>query len=370
MKRRIQASNDFKVIIDTGLTDPKALDVLNGVCGQLSDGIWENSPRMIPFWNCIDVDGGKLIFNTGSYYDYRYNGYNSSPFRAMSEQQMKTWFANKIKQVVKQFESDYGSEGKWDRNNTAVCDYLNYNSGATVQDAYRVYDVLLGRKPRIQEVETNKKVCSTKKPRTIKYVKASIDNEEQIIEQTVKQCCDIWEDSEYAPTTLNSAIWEVANDIHNNTSLSKDIRRYFLNFIDNYLSSDVKDNSDYDDTYNKIVNTLYKYNIEKYIAKSGEHGDKYFVTYYEEYPIYESAEGGYYYAGNEVAYQAEFDTLEEAERDFEQVVDEYDLTRNRKHEAFKYSKYIGEGASAFIESDTDINFPSVNSKVSGWHPYN
>ena len=26
-----------------------------------------------------------------------------------------------------------------------------------------------------------------------------------------------------------------------------------------------------------------------------------YLTYYKEYPIYEPAEGGYYYAGNEVA---------------------------------------------------------------------
>ena len=28
----------------------------------------------------------------------------------------------------------------------------------------------------------------------------------------------------------------------------------------------------------------------------------YYLTYYEEYPIYEPAEGGYYYAGNQACY--------------------------------------------------------------------
>ena len=203
-----------------------------------------------------------------------------------------------------------------------------------------------------------------------KYLKASIENEDQIIEKFVQRLCDYWDkpDSD-KPTSLPGAVYDVIFDINYNRSLPTETRRYFLDFENEYLGSDIKDNPDYVNTYNKIVDTLYKHNIEKYIVKSGRYGNKYVVTYYEEYPIYEPAEGGYYYPGNEVAYQAEFDTLEEAEKDFEKVVEEFHLTPNTRHSAFRSSKYIGEGASAYIESDSDINFPAVNSEISGWHPY-
>lgn len=156
MKRYVKADTEReKIVIDTGLSDPQAIDVIHGVLGQLSDGIWENSPAMEKYWKCLHADGGKITFFTDYYKKYSYDRYGGhywtepSPFRGKSEQQLKQWFATKVKQVAKQFESDYGSVGKWDRNNTNECDYLNYHSGATVQDAYRVYDTLLGRKQRI-----------------------------------------------------------------------------------------------------------------------------------------------------------------------------------------------------------------------------
>ena len=38
----------------------------------------------------------------------------------------------------------------------------------------------------------------------------------------------------------------------------------------------------------------------------------YYVSRYEEYPIYEPAEGGYYYAGCELVHSAECETIEDA----------------------------------------------------------
>ena len=42
--------------IPTGLTDDRAKDIINAVVGQLSDGIWENSPQMEKYWRNLEVN--------------------------------------------------------------------------------------------------------------------------------------------------------------------------------------------------------------------------------------------------------------------------------------------------------------------------
>jgi len=138
--------------IRTGLTDRNAYDVLSSVEGQLSDGIWENSPGMDRFWQhmSVDYEGSEVVakFDTSDY---------SSGFRGKDELQIKKWLANKVKQIVKEEGLD------WKRDNTERVSYMH--GSVTVQDAYRVYDKLLGRKDYIpdpnkkeeaKEVETKK----------------------------------------------------------------------------------------------------------------------------------------------------------------------------------------------------------------------
>ena len=124
--------------IRTGLTDKNAYDVLSSVEGQLADGIWENSPGMNRFWAhmAIDREGNEVVarFDTKDY---------SSGFRGKDEVQIKKWLANKVKQIVKEEGLD------WNRDNTERCSYMHGN--VTVQDAYRVYDKLLGRKDYIPD---------------------------------------------------------------------------------------------------------------------------------------------------------------------------------------------------------------------------
>lgn len=126
------------LIIKTGLTDKNAYDVLRSVEGQLADGIWENSPGMSRFWQYMSIgnEGNEVVakFDTNDY---------SSGFRGKDELQIKKWLANKVKQIVKEEGLD------WDRNNTERVSYMHGN--VTVQDAYRVYDKLLGRKDYIPD---------------------------------------------------------------------------------------------------------------------------------------------------------------------------------------------------------------------------
>lgn len=126
--------------INTGLhTESDAL-VLNSIFGQMSDGIWENSPRMEPYWKNADVEkDGDTIYLViiGSY----------SPYDRMTDEDILKYFAQKAKQIVKTECTDNGGSGPlWNRSNTATLNY--YKGNTTVQDVYRVYDTLLGRKSK------------------------------------------------------------------------------------------------------------------------------------------------------------------------------------------------------------------------------
>lgn len=131
------------VIIDTDFasSDYKASEVLRSVIGQLSDGIWENSRRMEDYWRSLQVisQNDHICIKV----------YTRGIFFGMHNEDIAKWYANKIKQIVKICMKDDMCAGKWERTNTNRCCYLDYYSGVTVQDAYRVYDRLLGRIDRI-----------------------------------------------------------------------------------------------------------------------------------------------------------------------------------------------------------------------------
>ena len=130
---------------DTGIpaTDKKAFEILESVIGQLSDGIWEDSLRMSKYWKNFNIDtrDGNIIIN---------ETYNS-PFRWDDQKKVLDFFANKIKQIIKT-EIEDGHDGMtWDRSCNVISDYLGYEEQISVKDAYKVYDQLKGRKPRIKE---------------------------------------------------------------------------------------------------------------------------------------------------------------------------------------------------------------------------
>ena len=123
---------------------------------------------------------------------------------------------------------------------------------------------------------------------------------------------------------------------------------------------------------------------------------KFYLQMYDEYPIYEPAEGGYYYAGTTArdTYDNEYDSLEAAIEDARAFVDEmneepwdgvwafvnidaatarqllaWDILDDgaanaRVMIAHRDSKYIGEGARLYIEIPA-----SYRKGERGWHPY-
>lgn len=150
-------SRPQNTLIDTGLSDRKAEEVLLSVIGQLSDGIWENSRGMEKYWQYADIikKGSEIYIsvNTENY---------ESGYRGKSEQDIKRYFAQKVKQIVKE-------EGlEWSRDNTEISAYLDRGSDVTVQDAYRVYDKLLGRVDRIK-TEESKEIITESGKRIARY---------------------------------------------------------------------------------------------------------------------------------------------------------------------------------------------------------
>lgn len=76
-----------------------------------------------------------------------------------------------------------------------------------------------------------------------------------------------------------------------------------------------------------------------------------YLTHYQEYPIYEPAEGGYYYAGNEAYEYHRFFTKWGAKRHLAKMRAELEMEGFIVYDnrAYLRSKYIGEGESWVIE---------------------
>lgn len=118
------------------------LAYLDAVMGQLSDGMWENSPRMEPYWICnslteegIEMESFNRSFGRRTY---------TNPLYDMSDIEVRSWFADKLKAVVKQWLNDH--RGEWSRINHDEVSYLR--DGQTVAGAYKVYDSLKGREDK------------------------------------------------------------------------------------------------------------------------------------------------------------------------------------------------------------------------------
>ena len=136
--------------IKTNTFSKKANEMLRSVIGQMSDGIWENSNSMDKYWMFAsierDVDGENVIeisAVTGKPYcnRYIYNGFSD-----MSDDQIREFFAKKIKQIAKIELKDNDKTSGWKRNNTEfkTC-YLSYDEEISIADAYLCYEFLLGR---------------------------------------------------------------------------------------------------------------------------------------------------------------------------------------------------------------------------------
>ena len=76
-----------------------------------------------------------------------------------------------------------------------------------------------------------------------------------------------------------------------------------------------------------------------------------YLTHYTEYPIYEPAEGGYYYAGREANEYYRLNSVKQAKRKLAKMQKELEAEGFEVFEdrAYMHSKYIGESESWRIE---------------------
>ena len=137
------------VLIDTGLSGNKAKDILNSIIGQMSDGMWENSPAMDHYWPFIEVkmNGDMVFFEVEKSPWNRYTDKNNWFYVNMDldEKKINEFMANKLKAIAKQELKDEPELGKWDRNNTSETTYLSYSNPITFQEVYFAYEILKGR---------------------------------------------------------------------------------------------------------------------------------------------------------------------------------------------------------------------------------
>lgn len=135
--------------IDTGLKGKINASILESVEGQLSDGMWENSPRMEGYWLffCVGMEDNKVVLHISKQYaEYRWNRNKYNAFSDMSDYQIKEWFANKIKQIIKQEQKDAWPNHpiEWKRDCEVESMYMHDN--ITVAQCYKAYDILKGRR--------------------------------------------------------------------------------------------------------------------------------------------------------------------------------------------------------------------------------
>lgn len=139
--------------IHTGLYGQKAYDIVDSLFGQLSDGYWENSPRMEAYWRfgqaASAADGELLLVidKTSGEWDHCSRGrLLENKFYSMSDFEIKTWIAQHVKFIAKQDIKDNNLAGEWKRDNvTDTSCYLDRKLPITIADIYLTYEMLMGR---------------------------------------------------------------------------------------------------------------------------------------------------------------------------------------------------------------------------------
>lgn len=125
---------------------PYELEYLDPVMGQLSDGKWENSRQMEAYWMCNSLTNNGIEMQSSANSFSGTRSY-SNPLYDLDDSEVRDWFANKLKTVVKEWLKDNRKPiDDWNRVNNDEVDYLR--AGQTVAGAYKAYDSLKGRQSK------------------------------------------------------------------------------------------------------------------------------------------------------------------------------------------------------------------------------
>ena len=93
-----------------------------------------------------------------------------------------------------------------------------------------------------------------------------------------------------------------------------------------------------------------------------------YLTHYTEYPIYYPEEGGFYIAGQQADCAYRLNSMKQAQRKLKKMQKNLEedgfkiFIYDNYCEAYKYSKYIGDGELWVVEK-------VYGSKNEGWRPY-
>lgn len=153
---------DFRVI-HTGLYGNTAYEILCSIEGQLSDGRWENTPRMEGYWkneyvllNSKEDPEILIIINSNawewekvqdhwSYKEGRMlyrNKLFANHFRRMTNYKILNWFADKIKSMVIHEMKNNNGKNWWTKNLDQELKYFGYHEKINVGDCKNVYKML------------------------------------------------------------------------------------------------------------------------------------------------------------------------------------------------------------------------------------
>lgn len=128
-------------VIHTGTYGQKMFDALQSVIGQLSDGMWENSPSMDRYWRFATIEQMPtkeviIKVSTDQYETERYSGYKCkyivNGFVDMTDAEVLAFFAKKMVAVARQELRDDESCGKWKRDNDSKLCYLSRHDGVSI----------------------------------------------------------------------------------------------------------------------------------------------------------------------------------------------------------------------------------------------
>jgi len=115
----------------------KVESILDSIQGQMSDGIWENTPSMEAYWQNFEARGNAIFVPTSG---YNWASRLRNPYAEMSGSAIRRYFANKAKYIAQLWMHDnrINPYKNWNADNTEECDYMH--DGITVADMFEFFN--------------------------------------------------------------------------------------------------------------------------------------------------------------------------------------------------------------------------------------
>lgn len=136
-------------LVETGFEDKVSYEILSSVVAQCSDGAWEESTYMEPYWRFIKVVqnpyNNKVEIRVSKRHldkSCMWNRTIWNPYLKMTDQEIRKWFAKKIRRIISMESKDKGICLPFKTTNQFQMEYLGYN-GETVAEAVEVYNSLM-----------------------------------------------------------------------------------------------------------------------------------------------------------------------------------------------------------------------------------